>query len=41
LSYPNNIRGFSKTARLGVEDSLTLFSRQTPPIDDKGTEKSL
>jgi hypothetical protein len=33
--------GFFKTARLGVEDSLTLFWRQTRPIDDKDTEKSL
>ena len=32
-------RGFFKTARLGVEDTLTLFSRQTLPIDGKGTVK--
>ena len=31
--------GFFKTARLGVEDTLTLFSRQTLPIDGKGTVK--
>ena len=32
--------GFFKTARLGVEDTLTLFSRQTPPIGGKSAEKS-
>ena len=31
--------GFFKTARLGGEDTLTLFSRQTLPIDGKGTVK--
>ena len=34
-----NFQGFFKTARLGVEDTLTLFSRQTLPIDGKGTVK--
>ena len=33
-------RGFFKTARFGVEDTLTLFSRQTPPIGGKSAEKS-
>ena len=32
--------GFFKTARFGVEDNLTLFSRQTPPIGGKSAEKS-
>ena len=32
--------GFFKTARFGVEDTLTLFSRQTPPIGGKSAEKS-
>ena len=34
------IEGFFKTARFGVEDTLTLFSRQTPPIGGKSAEKS-
>ena len=34
-----SFKGFFKTARLGVEDTLTLFSRQTLPIDGKGTVK--
>ena len=34
------ILGFFKTARFGVEDTLTLFSRQTPPIGGKSAEKS-
>ena len=45
FSYPiagksrTGLKGFFKTARLGVEDTLTLFSRQTLPIDGKGTVK--
>ena len=39
--YPDQrFLGFFKTARFGVEDTLTLFSRQTPPIGGKSAEKS-
>ena len=36
----NHFSGFFKTARFGVEENLTLFSRQTPPIGGKSAEKS-
>jgi len=37
----NQMVGFFKPIRFEGEDNLTLFSRQTSPINGKSAEKSL